>query len=391
MRTVGTVVASVSRKAGGLFESVRNLTFAVVEHARFNNLIFSLRDEYTDPDREAWAPLQVRACGVRGPRMFGYAPQLYGALAGSGVDIVHNHGLWMYPSMAVTRLARKRSIPYVVSPHGMLDPWAVSNSRWKKVLAHAAYESTHLGGAACIRALCESEAHSIRAFGLRNPICIVPNGIHLPPGEPPPAPTWRDSVPAGRKILLYLGRIHPKKGLPLLLRAWAKLARDRDRFDEWHLVVAGWDQGGHERQLKSLAASLDVSDSVAFVGPQFGADRRATYGHADAFVLPSLGEGMPMVVLESWSYGLPVLMTPQCNLGDGFDRGAAIRIDAEVGSIAAGIESLLSLSADERRRIGARGRAFVESRFSWDKIGTEMGRVYDWILGDGAAPASVSR
>jgi poly(glycerol-phosphate) alpha-glucosyltransferase len=389
MTRVGTVVASVSRKAGGLFESVRNLTFAVVDQSRFDNLVFSLRDEHTDEDRAAWAPLETHVCSVLGPRTFGYAPALYGALVEERVDIVHNHGLWMYPSIVVSRYARARAAPYVVSPHGMLDSWAVSNARWKKRLAGTAYERRHLEGAGCLRALCESEARAIRAFGLRNPICVVPNGIHMPPERPPAPPAWDAAVPAGRKVLLYLGRIHPKKGLRPLVEAWAGVAQRAARAGDWHLVIAGWDQGGHERELRRLAAELGVEGSVAFVGAQFGAARDATYRRADAFILPSLGEGMPMVILEAWSYRLPVLMTPQCNLHEGFDRGAALRVQPEADAIASGIASLIDMTPRERREMGERGRALAESRFDWGRIGAEMGRVYDWLLGRAAPPGTL--
>jgi poly(glycerol-phosphate) alpha-glucosyltransferase len=298
----------------------------------------------------------------------------------------------MYPSMAVSHLARARSVPYVVSLHGMLDPWAVSNSHWKKVLAQAVYEGKHLRGASCLRALSEAEAHAIRAFGLKNPICIVPNGIHLPPDEPSGRPAWRERVPRGRKVLLYLGRIHPKKGLRYLLEAWARLAMDKAALvDEWHLVIAGWDQGGHERMLKALATRLGITDSVAFVGAQFGEDRGATYAQADAFILPSLGEGMPMVVLEAWSYRLPVVMTPQCNLAEGFEAGAAIRVDPAVDSLTVGLEALFTLSEGDTARMAAHGRKLAEERFSWSKVGAEMGGVYDWVLGGGSAPPTLWR
>lgn len=390
MKVIGSVIASLSRKAGGLFESVRSLTFAVVEQSHFDNIVFGLRDDYTDEDRAAWDPLRTRICDTRGPRMFGYAPDLYASLMDSKADLLHNHGIWMYPSVAVRRYARAHSIPYIVSPHGMLDPWAISNSRWKKLLARAVYEGEHLREAACIRALCEEEAQAIRDFGIDTPVCIVPNGIDLPPDEPAPAPRWRDTVPQGRKVLLYLGRIHPKKGLPFLIDAWARVARAKSRtLDEWHLVIAGWDQGGHESELKAQVESSGLARSITFAGPQFGEDKRSTYSAADAFVLPSLGEGMPMVVLEAWAHRLPVLITPQCNFGKSFAIGAALRIQPDAASVAAGLEELFRLSDAERAAIGEKGREWVKSRFVWGTIGAEMGRVYDWILGSGPAPEHV--
>jgi poly(glycerol-phosphate) alpha-glucosyltransferase len=199
-------------------------------------------------------------------------------------------------------------------------------------------------------------------------------------------------VPQGKKVLLYLGRIHPKKGLRNLLQAWASLGRrNASGLAQWHLVIAGWDQAGHERELKALCASLGIEDQVTFAGAQFDAHKDATFRKASAFILPSFGEGMPMVVLEAWSYRLPVLMTPQCNLVDAIDMGAALRIEPQVESIASGIDALFSLSSRDAAVMADKGRALVETRFVWEKIGVEMGRVYDWVLGGGDTPESVSR
>lgn len=390
VKKVGTVTASISRNAGGLFESVRKLTISIAEHESFENVVFSLEDKYTRADEAAWIPLSVKVVDVLGPRRFGFAPDLYRELANADLDVIHNHGIWMYPSIAVKRLAHDRSIPYVVSAHGMLDPWALANSRWKKRVAESCYERRHLSGAACLRALCEAEADAMRAFGLKNPICVIPNGIDLPPEKPGGPAPWANLVPAGKKILLYLGRIHPKKGLTDLLRAWDKLLKSpSSRGAEWHFVVAGWDEGGHQERLMALARMLGISSSVAFVGPQFGDAKRATYSAADAFILPSLSEGLPMVVLEAWSYRLPVLMTPACNLPEGFEAEAALEIRPEIENIAEGLNMLLSLSDSERESMGMRGQDLVRSKFRWHRIGAEMARVYEWILGGGAPPASI--
>src|SRR5712671_3870245 len=175
-----SVIASLSRNAGGLFESVRRLHQSLAEIPEMRVHVLGLRDEFTDADMAAWSPLKVEAFSVRGPRQFGYAPGLKQTLLEQGGDIIHTHGLWMYQSVATRDWHRKTGRPYLISPHGMLDPWAVKNSAWKKKLALLFYEREHLENAACLRALCEAEAGAMRAFGLKNPICIIPNGIDVP-------------------------------------------------------------------------------------------------------------------------------------------------------------------------------------------------------------------
>ena len=152
-----------------------------------------------------------------------YAPELCRQLASLTPDLVHTHGLWTYLSIATSRWSKShgslRPHPYLVSTHGMLDPWALRNSRWKKIIAAFVFERRHLKNAACIHAVNQAEAAAIRAFGLRNPICVIPNGVELCRSDGPDRmPPWAAEAVGRRKVLLYLGRLHPKKGLSILLR-----------------------------------------------------------------------------------------------------------------------------------------------------------------------------
>jgi poly(glycerol-phosphate) alpha-glucosyltransferase len=256
----------------------------------------------------------------------------------------------------------------------MLEPWAVGNARWKKRIAAALYENRHLHSAACLRALSEAEARSIRACGLQNPICVIPNGVDLPDLYE----TNSRGEPNNRKTLLYLGRLHPKKNLSNLIRAWKKTFNSQ-QHSPWVLAIAGWDQGGYENELKQLAAG----SSIIFLGPQFGAEKSECYRTCAAFVLPSLSEGLPMAVLEAWSYAKPVLMTPECNLPEGFSAEVALRIGSSADDIAAGLRQLVGMSDGDRAAMGTRGRSLVATKFSWPRIGEQMRAVFDWMLGAG--------
>ena len=193
--------------------------------------------------------------------------------------------------------------------------------------------------------------------------------------------------------MLFLGRIHPKKGISLLLEAWSSVVGIRERG--WRLIIAGWDDGGHAEALKSLVVQLGLGETVIFKGPVFGEQKERLFRSAAAFILPSFSEGLPMAVLEAWSYGLPVLMTDACHLPEGFAANAAIRIDPTPESIATGLSRLISVMSDtEREAMGARGRVLVEERFSWDRISTEMCKIYDQATarstGPGQPPLAVS-
>ncbi len=378
------LTSSVSKRAGGVFDAVRYLAGSLLDQVDDPVQVFGLHDPDTEADRTACGEVPVRTFAVAGPAAFGFAPGLERALDAAQPQIVHVHGLWMYPSVASLRWA-KRVSPYVISPHGMLDPWAVKNSRWKKRLAGVLYENRHLRGAACLHALNHAEADAFRAYGLRNPVCVIPNGVEIPVERAAVPAPWRDRLPNDARVLFYIGRLHPKKGLDTLLRGWSMVQLDANGSG-WHLVIAGWDQGGHEQELGRLASTLGLKESVHFIGPQFGEAKTACFQSAEAFVLPSLSEGLPMTVLEAWANRLPVLMTPQCNLPEGFAAGAALRIEPEAESIAAELRVLFQMSDVDRRAIGERGLALVKERHQWATVAAQMIAVYEWTLGVGPAP-----
>jgi glycosyltransferase involved in cell wall biosynthesis len=378
---VGFLVSSISREAGGLFQSVRGLAKAVVS-TNTDVRVFAISDEQSAVDVQEWRPLSVQTFCPQ-LRAWGYSNQLVPAMLGAELDVLSVHGLWKYCSVASQRWHQRTSRPYVVHPHGMLEPWALQNARWKKRIATLLYENRHLQGAASLRALSEAEAQSIRACGLRNPICVIPNGVDLPDLS---ESSTTKSQSESQKILLYLGRLHRKKNLANLIRAWNDTFNSLCRKSgSWVLAIAGWDQGGYESELKRIAAV----PSVVFFGPRFGAEKNECYRTCDAFVLPSLSEGLPMTVLEAWAYAKPVLITPQCNLPEGFAANAALRIGTRPEEIAAGVKQLAEMSDDNRAAMGARGRTLVATKFSWPRIGEQMQAVYDWMLGGGAPPATI--
>ena len=280
-------------------------------------------DEYSESDRTSWSSVPLYLHNAFLPR-FAYAPDLNELRINARHDVLHRHGLWLYPSIAVSRWQRNTGRPVVVSTQGMLERWALDNGRHKKRIAALLFERSSLRGAACIHCS-KAEVPAVRAFGLSNPIAVIPNGADLPHhGNRLPRPAWLPDD--GRRTLLFLGRIHPKKGIRETLQAWALLSsQETSILKQWRLVIAGWDDGGHIKSLIEHAQSLGLRD-VIFPGPLFAGEKLATFAHADAFILASHSEGLPMAVLEAWSYSLPVFMTHECNLPEGFDEGAAIKI-----------------------------------------------------------------
>jgi poly(glycerol-phosphate) alpha-glucosyltransferase len=416
------VMDSISRAGGGLLDAERCLHRELAGNG-IDTSVFALRDSFSEADLPSWAPLHPRFFPHRGPMALGASHGLRAAMHDESADLVYRAGLWRMPSKYAHDWSRKHGKPEIIAPHGMLDPWAVRNSRWKKRLAHHWFEGAHLRHASCVRTLCEAEAESIRAYGLKNPVCIIPNGIELVDAETLKTETLKGE----KKILLFLGRLHPKKGLPSALRAWKQALHSssniqNSKFHDWQFVIAGWDQGGHEAELKRLCRELDLkwadipaaefvdgssadqehlapmgtsgrarrsSPTVVFVGPAFGGAKDALLRRADAFILPSFSEGLPMSVLEAWSYRLPVLMTDHCNLPEGFAADAALCIGTDPESIAEGMRLLFRSPTSDLRSLGDSGRTLVERQFTWPQVAAQMKEVYEWVLGGGNVPDCV--
>jgi len=394
------LTGSVSRKAGGLFEAIMRLGQVQCQQGMSVKVI-GLWDESTEADLKAWSPVAVSAFRQPKPGLIRRPEGYVEELQGFQPDIMHTHGLWLYSSIAAKNYSRTNKRPYLVSPHGMLDPWAVKNSAWKKKAALILYEQEHLRRASCLRALCQPEAKAIRDFGLKNPVCVVPNGIDLPAEPRPTVAPWGQVLNSGQKVLLFLSRIHPKKGLVNLLKAWAKRAGPGgQKSNDWILAIAGWDQGEHEQELKQLCAErkmvfADLRDgasgnakgaSVLFLGPQFNEARSACYQHCDAFVLPSVSEGLPMVVLEAWAYSKPVIMTPECNLPEGFSSEAAVKAEPTEAGLGRGLQNLFSMSDKDRMAMGGRGHQLVLKKFTWAEAANQIQAVQTWVLGGGPKP-----
>lgn len=382
---VEIVTGSVSRLSGGLYYSVRRLAQSLAGRPGMRIGVTGLRDRYTAADLHAWDPLAVRVLTARGPARLGYTPEWGRILAEADPHVCHTQYVWAYPSVAVRNWGCRQGRPWVVSARGMLDSWAMSHSRWKKRVVWWLFEKKHLHGAACLHALADSEAESMRALGLRNPIAVIPNGVDA--GEQSLGETGK----AGEKRLLFLGRLHPKKNLANLIRAWSRVRDAVPAAGGWTLVIAGWDDGGHEAELRGMVEASGMSASVCFAGPLHGEEKKRMLATVQGFVLPSLSEGLPVAVLEAWAAGLPVLKTPACNLPEGFAAGAAMETGTGEESLAASLGRFVSLGGEERRVMGERGRELVAGKFSWNAIAGRFAELYSSLAEGKELPGWVRR
>ena len=284
----------------------------------------------------------------------------------NGGMVVHGHGFYVFPNAVFGACARRAGVPLVYHPHGMFEPWILGRSRGKKRLAHWLFEDANFKSARLWRALTAKEADQIRGQGLSAPIVVLPNGIDLDEFQPAGR-----KVETGERTLLFLGRLHPKKGIELLLSAWAQLEQARKG---WVLCLAGPDEGGYAGKIKALIERAGLGSSVSLPGTLVGKQKLEALQSADGFVLTSFSEGLPMAVLESMACGVPVLISHECNLPEVVEAGAGWACGAEIDAVRSALRELLAAGDAERLQRGAAGRKLVESRFKWSVIADELNR-----------------
>ncbi|PLK27031.1 glycosyltransferase [Novosphingobium sp. TH158] len=366
-RTIGLLTASASRQGGGVFEAVVAQA-RLIESLGGRPRVFALEDGDTERDRDRFGAVQVEALPVWGPRQIGFAPGLVERLIAADLDLLHLHGIWMYPSRAGSVWAIASGKPYIVSPHGMLDPWITARGRWKKALARAGYERNSWSRAWALHGLTEAEAGDIAREAGRQDVLIIPNagppaGDH--PGELPPP------------VVAYLGRIHAKKNLVALVEGWSRASKPAGA----RLRIGGW---GDDADVAALQSAIAASDgSIEFLGALFGDDKRALIEGARFMVLPSHSEGLPMAMLEAWAAGRPTIMTTQCNLPEGFAAGAALDSGFDPAAIARAVETALALDAAQWRNMAEAALRLAAGPFSEQAVAARWGAAYAGALAGG--------
>jgi glycosyltransferase involved in cell wall biosynthesis len=392
-RLVLHAVSLAGHQSFGIGEAVLNLVSAQ-KHIGISGSVWS-NDSGPNArclEREYGLPQETLiSFPMRGFRRYAYTPRMENAIRHLGNDysIFHQHALWTGISRVALAWRRRRRAPYVIAPHGSLCREALRKSYWKKRIILTCYEQRNLAGAACIHALSQKEAQDIRALGIRNPVAVIPNGISREwleiPGD---SNEFRRSydIDKDMRILLFLGRITPMKGLSLLIGALSKL---RPKLRGWMLVIAGVDEHNYGRVLQSLVNANRLSQFVRIVGPLYGEAKRNAYAAADLFVLPSLTEGSPVVVLEALGAGIPVIVTQAASWSDLVTNRCGWWPAIQEECLAESLDSALGTEQDTLRKMGSLGKILVREKYLWETIASRTAELYNWLLGVGYKPGFV--
>ena len=297
-------------------------------------------------------------------------------------DLIHIHEVWHHPGYAAFRAARKHNLPCILTIHGELSEWGLRQKALKKRIYRLVLLDRILRNVNALHAITRAEKEQVVKLGYETPVVVAPNGIQPAPFEALPDPAefiQRFPVLKGKRIILFLGRLHAKKGLDILARSFSTIAR---RFEDIVLLVVGPNKFGTQEKMESILSSEDLLGRAVFTGLLTGEDKLAAMNCADLFVLPSHSDVLGIAVLEAMAARLPVVITEGCEFPEVSEHGAGFVVEADEAPIAEAMTMLLS-DADLRKRMGQQGRKLVTERYTWQVAAAAMANLYKTLVAGG--------
>lgn len=368
------VVESISLSCGGLgLAALRHAESVAKAGAEVVLFVAERSDQELDYDSVEGRFSIASGTGGRG-KFFG----LLRCVRGSDFSLIHVHGVWSPILFFASLLGFFLRIPVVISPHGSLEPWALQFKSLKKRVALALYQRWALLHADMVFVTAEQERDSVRLVGVEKFITLLPNGVD--------SHSLVDDAPSrDTKTLLFLSRVHPKKGLRDLVLAWKRVRRPG-----WRVVIAGPDELGYTNDLKTLIHELGLEKDFDFPGLVVGENKESYFSMADIFILPTYSENFGIAIAEALMRGIPVITTTGAPWGELVSSGCGWWVSPGVDGISEALLTAMSMETSELRAMGVKGRRLVIEKYSWDHVGEATLAAYSWLLHGGPRPEFVS-
>ncbi len=381
------VIANLAPRYGGPSKACREMARAVAQLGHRVSIYTTNQDGPgilpVPTDRPVWREgVEVRYFPIQSPRYWGTSWPLARALRQEikTVDLVHVHNLYLFHDLVVGYCCRLLGVPYIIQPHGSLDPFIYWRHRGRKRFMEWVFQNRNIREASAILFTTTRERELAAPFTFGTPGVVVPLGMDLDEFKEMPEPgIFRRRHPeiGDRPIILFFGRINFKKGLDILARAFGAVARQRQ---DVHLVIAGPDNDGWSARVRPWLEEAGVLGRTTFTGMLLGPDKLAVLKDAAMFVLPSYSENFGIAVIEAMAAGLPVIISDQVNI---WQEVAAARAGRVIPCDAAALsDQILDLLAhpEAASQMGRQGRTLVEERFQWPRIGPSLVEAYGRII-----------
>ena len=359
-------ISSIDRSAGGTSMFIKTLTEGI------NNNVSQTIIAMDSPDNIAInSTVKVKLVKRNWISPF-FSKELIFNFHKIDTDLYHGHGLWEYPIHLMSKIARQNRIPYIISSHGMLEPWSLKQELLKKKIALKSYQFKDVKEAACIHATSEFEAHNIRDLGYKNPIAIIPNGIDISEYQ---LKNPNQTIP---KKIVVISRIHPKKGIEILIEAWAKLPTNSKQ--NWTIDIIGNGPKQYIKKLNKQIVSNKLERQITIKEPLYGADKIAAFQNASLFVLPTFSENFGIVIAEALSCGTPVITTKGTPWQDLETNHCGWWIDCGVEPLIEALIKAIQMDNSELELMGLNGRALIEKKYETKNVAKQMEHLYQWVL-----------
>lgn len=381
MMTINHVISSIDITTGGPARSVTQLIEEMLSLS--NNVSICLNTlESLSPIINNFDSKGKGVIKFNSANTLDYSKSLTSSLNISESDIFHGHGLWQMPVHQMAKIARKRQIPYVITPRGMLEPWSLTQSPFKKKVALSLFQRNDLRNATCIHTTAPMEMRSIRNLGFKNPIAMIPNGIDLK--------SFSSVVPQKRnapKRILFLSRIHKKKGVENLIEAWKQLPNSVKTG--WIIDIYGNGEGNYIEELKSVISAAGLEKQINIYPPVFGENKQKVFRQASLFVLPTYSENFGIVVAEALASYTPVITTKGAPWEDLDTFNCGKWIDVGIEPLNMSLSFMLKKTSSELLEMGVNGRSLVEKKYGMQAVAKQMLELYDWILNKEQKPSFI--
>lgn len=375
----------LSESYGGITKITRELAQALGKSGISLDLITTLASDKTVIEQpvRTWVVqdnfrVKYFPCIHRGDFIFSWSLLQWLKTHATDYDLIHTHTLFCPLISWATRICYRQKTPYLVTSHGMLEPWAFSYKAWKKKIYYKLIEENTLNQAAAIQGTSSIEFENFELYSFTTTKFLIPNGIHGEDFQYLPSPQiFHSAFPCTQNkiLILFLARIDPKKGLDLLAPAFAQV---RQQFPKAHLVIAGPDSIGFQATAEKYFIQAGCPDAVTFTGMLSGEIKYSALAAAQVYVSPSYSEGFSMSVLEGMASGLPSVITTGCNFPEASNIAQIVDVDQQ--QIAQALTWCLA-NPEESQAMGNRAQQFIFEKYTWDKIATKMISVYSWLLG----------
>lgn len=294
--------------------------------------------------------------------------------------LIQIQSMWDWPYHKVMVEARKLGIPYIVTPRGMLEPWSLSQKKWKKKLAWWLYQRNDVQKSVCVFTTAKMEAEHVTNLGITTCKAVIPNGIET---DSYPCKTSVDVV---KKQVLFLSRVHVKKGIEVLFEAWKQIHPD---YEDWQLLVIGNGEAEYIHSLENRVECLGLKESIKILPPVFGNDKIQIYQESALFCLPSYSENFGMAIAEAMSCGTPVITTTNCPWNILNDTKTGWCIDLNVDNLERALREALSMNPTELYDMGQKASKLIYENFDYRNVTRKTLKLYEWLLNGGEKPEFV--